>query len=78
MIFFFYENLRRCPRLVMNHAPLARDSGKAWAGSGSEPVSMVLGRGWFERVASPAMVQSIYKFKTDALSVSNDFVPIVD
>jgi len=44
MIFFLYENLGRCPRLVMNNAPLARDSGKAWAGSGSEPVSMVLGR----------------------------------
>jgi hypothetical protein len=61
----------------MNHAPLARDSGKAWAGSGSEPVSMVLGRDGL-KVWLLAMVQSIYKFKTDALSVSNDFVPIVD
>jgi hypothetical protein len=34
--------------------------------------------GWFERVASRAMVQSIYRFKTDALSVRDDFVPIVD
>jgi putative transposase len=34
--------------------------------------------GWFESVASPAMVQSIYRFKTDGLSVSDDFVPIVD
>jgi putative transposase len=33
---------------------------------------------WFERVASPGMVQSIYRFKTDALSVRDDFVPIVD
>jgi putative transposase len=33
---------------------------------------------WFEGVASPGMVQSIYRFKTDALSVSDDFVPIVD
>ena len=33
---------------------------------------------WFEGVASPAMVQSIYGFKTDALSVSDDFAPIVD
>jgi putative transposase len=32
---------------------------------------------WFERVASPAMVRSIYRFKTDALSVKDDFVPIV-
>jgi putative transposase len=32
----------------------------------------------FESVASPAMVRSIYRFKTDALSVSDDFVPIVD
>ena len=33
---------------------------------------------WFEGVASPAMVQSIYRFKTDALSVSDDFVPVVE
>jgi hypothetical protein len=31
-----------------------------------------------ENRCSPAMVQSIYKFKTDALSVTDDFVPIVD
>jgi putative transposase len=30
---------------------------------------------WFEGVASPAMVQSIYRFKTDKLSVNDDFVP---
>src|SRR5688572_16187844 len=28
---------------------------------------------WFERTASPAMVKSIYRFKTDQLSVSDDF-----
>jgi len=33
---------------------------------------------WFESVASPAMVQSIYRFKTNALSIRDDFVPIVD
>ena len=32
---------------------------------------------WFEAVASPAIVQSIYRFKTDALSVNDDFAPIV-
>ncbi len=32
---------------------------------------------WFEGVASPAMVQSIYRFKTDALNVKDDFVPIL-
>lgn len=32
---------------------------------------------WFESVASPAMVRSIYTFKIDALSVRDDFVPIV-
>jgi putative transposase len=33
---------------------------------------------WFEGVASPAIVRSIYRFKTDALSVNDDFVPVVD
>jgi len=33
---------------------------------------------WFENVASPAMVRSIYRFKTDAVSVSDDFVPVVE
>ncbi|MGA7274814.1 MAG: hypothetical protein WBX14_08225, partial [Candidatus Udaeobacter sp.] len=33
---------------------------------------------WFEGVASPAMVRSIYRFKTDAVSVRDDFVPIVE
>ncbi len=33
---------------------------------------------WFERVASPAMVKSIYRFKTDLLSVSDDFMPDAD
>jgi len=33
---------------------------------------------WFEGEPSPAMVRSIYRFKTDALSVSDDFVPIVE
>jgi putative transposase len=28
---------------------------------------------WFERSASPAIVKSIYKFKTDGLQVSDDF-----
>src|ERR1041384_1984243 len=34
--------------------------------------------GWFERVASPAMVQSIYRFKIDRLSVTDDFTPIME
>jgi REP-associated tyrosine transposase len=33
---------------------------------------------WFEGVASPAMVRSIYRFKTNALSISDDFVPVVE
>ena len=28
---------------------------------------------WFERTASPAMVRAIYRFKTDLLSVADDF-----
>ena len=33
---------------------------------------------WFEGVATQAMVRSIYRFKTDALSVGDDFVPILE
>jgi putative transposase len=33
---------------------------------------------WFESAASPAMVQSIYRFRTDALTVNDDFAPIVE
>src|SRR5262245_22646692 len=33
---------------------------------------------WFEGVASPAMVQSIYRFKIDAVRVKDDFAPIVE
>jgi putative transposase len=33
---------------------------------------------WFEQIASPAMVQSIYRFKTDALRIRDDFVPIIE
>jgi putative transposase len=33
---------------------------------------------WFEGVASPAMVRSIYRFKSDALRVKDDFVPVVE
>jgi putative transposase len=33
---------------------------------------------WFEGVASPATVQSIYRFKTDAVRVKDDFVPVVE
>ena len=29
--------------------------------------------GWFERTASPAMVKSIYRFKTDNVSVADEF-----
>ena len=28
---------------------------------------------WFERTASPAMVKAIYRFKTDRISVHDDF-----
>lgn len=31
---------------------------------------------WFEQTVSPAMVRSIYRFKTDALNVRDDFMPI--
>ncbi|HEY3855303.1 MAG TPA: hypothetical protein VGO67_13000 [Verrucomicrobiae bacterium] len=30
---------------------------------------------WFERTASPAMVKSIYRFKTDKICVEDDFHP---
>jgi putative transposase len=33
---------------------------------------------WFEQIASPAMVRSIYRFKIDHVSVRDDFVPIVE
>ncbi|MGH7983728.1 MAG: transposase [Candidatus Udaeobacter sp.] len=33
---------------------------------------------WFEGAASPAMVRSIYRFKSDTLSVRDDFIPIVE
>ena len=33
---------------------------------------------WVERTASPATVQSIYRFKTDGLSVRDDFVPVME
>ena len=32
---------------------------------------------WFEQNASPAMVRSIYRFKTDSLRVGDNFVPVV-
>jgi putative transposase len=31
--------------------------------------------GWFERVASPAVVKSIYRFKTENISVADDYKP---
>ena len=33
---------------------------------------------WFEGLASPAIVQSIYRFKIDAVSMKDGFVPIVE
>src|SRR6266571_4994972 len=30
---------------------------------------------WFEREASPAMVKSIYRFKTDQLQIPDEFEP---
>ncbi len=33
---------------------------------------------WFERTASPAMVKSIYRFKTDRISVADEFEPEAD
>jgi putative transposase len=33
---------------------------------------------WFESVASPPMVRSIYRFKTDGLRVKDDFAPLVE
>jgi putative transposase len=32
----------------------------------------------FERLASPGIVKSIYRFKTDALKVRDDFTPVID
>ena len=34
--------------------------------------------GWFERMASPAVVKSIYRFKTDRISLRDDFEPAGD
>ena len=34
--------------------------------------------GWFERTASPAMVKSIYRFKTDNVSVPDEFEAVAD
>ncbi len=33
---------------------------------------------WFEGIASPAVVRSRYRFKIDALNVSDEFAPVVD
>jgi hypothetical protein len=33
---------------------------------------------WFEQTASPAMVRSIYAFKTESVSVNDDFVPMLE
>jgi putative transposase len=33
---------------------------------------------WFEQIASPAMVRSIYRFKIDRLTVRDGFAPIVE
>jgi putative transposase len=34
--------------------------------------------GWFERTASNAMVQSIYRFKTDRVNINDPYEPIVE
>jgi hypothetical protein len=62
----------------VNAAPLARDRAK---GTGLALVANQYrwcSASWFEGVASPAMVRSIYAFKTDTLSIGDDFAPIVD
>ena len=33
---------------------------------------------WFEGGTPPAMVRAIYRFKTDALSVRDDFTPVME
>jgi REP-associated tyrosine transposase len=33
---------------------------------------------WFQGIASPAMVRSIYRFKIGALTVKDDFVPVLE
>jgi putative transposase len=33
---------------------------------------------WFEQIASPAIVRSIYRFKIDRLSVRDSFAPILE
>ena len=33
---------------------------------------------WFEGIASPAMVRSVYRFKINALNEKDDFVPVLD
>jgi REP-associated tyrosine transposase len=32
---------------------------------------------WFEQIASPAMVRSIYRFKIDQLNIPDNFAPVV-
>ncbi len=34
--------------------------------------------GWFERTAAPAIVASIYRFKTGVLQVQDEFEPVLD
>lgn len=34
--------------------------------------------GWFERTASAAQVQAIYRFKVDQVTVEDDFIPATD
>jgi putative transposase len=33
---------------------------------------------WFEQIASPAMVRSIYRFKIDRLNIRDNFAPVVN
>jgi putative transposase len=32
---------------------------------------------WFERTSSPAMVQAIYRFRTDRLSLQDEYSPVL-
>jgi putative transposase len=33
---------------------------------------------WFERTASAATVQSVYRFKTDRLSIEDEYSPVLE
>ena len=50
---------------------------EAQTGSGGLSISVVFG-GLVERMAPPAIVKTVYRFKTDKISVEDEFEPATD